>query len=485
MAQRRHSTLISWQRKILIFAAVFCLLLSGSLAIFGVVVARDDERTLLLERSQWLEHALTRQAESYQSLLLSARSMITLLVQPTPAMWNSFAETLELSRLYPEVRSLFFVANVPEEELSSFEKRLRILHNMPDLTIPPAENEAVFPLAQVYPIGGYGEFTIGYDIGNKLALRIAALQAAVENRTVMTPIFHVNHNQATQTSVVFLPVWKVSPVSTPHVRERKLLGWIGIGLNVRGVVAKLSPFSKGLRIELNDLTPNDPHAPPRSFFDAHPNTTHEVIIPMLGRDVRLSFTTEGMPFNDVVLLVWAGSAVSLLLSAFLWLVLFRHFSLYNRMLALLRREATRLRAMHQQVRNRGLTTRQGYWCVDTNGKTIEADYRMCQMLGYEDMSLVGLSIYDLSAPHSHPTLHRQTFDRPLRPQRLYDLDLIRRNGDLLRAHIISQTRFDADGAVIGASLLVADWNDFVKGTTPSSANEDTMETPASESPTQS
>ena len=122
------------------------------------------------------------------------------------------------------------------------------------------------------------------------------------------------------------------------------------------------------------------------------------------------------------------------------------------------REAAR-RAAAEQQRMLALVlerTEQGFWTIDNDLRTIDANPAMCRMLGLERAQLLGRSIYEFVDAENRAVFERNVALRATGQASSYEISLTRSDGRPLHCLNNATPLFDAAGRKVGALGLFSD-----------------------------
>lgn len=116
----------------------------------------------------------------------------------------------------------------------------------------------------------------------------------------------------------------------------------------------------------------------------------------------------------------------------------------------------RLADQHELLDQLLLSTQQGYWFIDNEGRTTDVNPAMAQMLGRPREALLGLSAFDLIGAANVPHLHRELQRREQGLPGRYEASLPRPDGTRVHGACVATTLLDANGVRVGS---VGVWTD--------------------------
>lgn len=122
------------------------------------------------------------------------------------------------------------------------------------------------------------------------------------------------------------------------------------------------------------------------------------------------------------------------------------------------REVSRATAAEQQRKLKLVLeiTEQGFWTIDNDLRTTDANPAMCRMLGLELAQMIGRSIYDFVDDDNHAVFEHHVRLRALGQADGYEIALTRADGSRVHCFNNATPVFDAAGRKIGALGLFSD-----------------------------
>jgi PAS domain S-box-containing protein len=122
------------------------------------------------------------------------------------------------------------------------------------------------------------------------------------------------------------------------------------------------------------------------------------------------------------------------------------------------REAARRAAAEQQHMLSLVLERaeQGFWSIDNQLRTIDANPAMCRMLGLERSQLLGRNIYEIVDAENREIFKRNVPRRDAGEASSYEISLLRSDGGLVHCLNNATPLFDAAGQKVGALGLFSD-----------------------------
>ncbi|MDY6989431.1 MAG: PAS domain S-box protein [Thermodesulfobacteriota bacterium] len=115
-----------------------------------------------------------------------------------------------------------------------------------------------------------------------------------------------------------------------------------------------------------------------------------------------------------------------------------------------------LRESEEKYRTLIETTSEGFWLVDGDGKTLEVNQSLCDMLGYRRQEIIGRSPLDLVDDENGKIFKTHMDKIQETPHRTYEITLKPKTGEAVYTHFSATTIFDESGAARGAFALITD-----------------------------
>lgn len=102
------------------------------------------------------------------------------------------------------------------------------------------------------------------------------------------------------------------------------------------------------------------------------------------------------------------------------------------------------------------TTSEGYWLLGVRGKTIEVNDALCKLLGYGKEDLIGKSPMNFMDEENRRKYQNYNKDQPKAKNRVYDIQMLSKDGGTRDLMINSTTLFNSRGRRKGAFAMVTD-----------------------------
>jgi PAS domain S-box-containing protein len=115
-----------------------------------------------------------------------------------------------------------------------------------------------------------------------------------------------------------------------------------------------------------------------------------------------------------------------------------------------------LRQSEARYRQLVETASEGIWCIDTEGRTVSANHRMSQMLGFSIDELRAMSLFDLCSEQNRPIARANLLHRLGGNSEQYDWCFKRKDGEDVWCIVCASPTYDADGQIVGSIGLVTD-----------------------------
>jgi PAS domain S-box-containing protein len=105
---------------------------------------------------------------------------------------------------------------------------------------------------------------------------------------------------------------------------------------------------------------------------------------------------------------------------------------------------------------------EGIWVIDEESKTVFANRRIADMLGYTREEMAGRSLFEFMTPEQKALAEKNVARRQMGIQEQHDFRFLRRDGTQLWAIVSTYPRFHADGCYAGALAMITDISDRKK-----------------------
>ena len=102
------------------------------------------------------------------------------------------------------------------------------------------------------------------------------------------------------------------------------------------------------------------------------------------------------------------------------------------------------------------TTNQGFWLVDNNTVTLDANDAMCEILGRTKEEIIGRKIYDFLDEENREKVRKQERVRSESERSLYEVSLMRSDGKRVPCLVNASPLLDGDGGKIGSFGMFTD-----------------------------
>ena len=124
-----------------------------------------------------------------------------------------------------------------------------------------------------------------------------------------------------------------------------------------------------------------------------------------------------------------------------------------------RRDAAEARLVDAQHQLTSLieNTNEGYWFIDPQGRTVDVNPALCNLLGYSRRQIMGSAIYDFVDEENAAIFHAQLAARKRGEARPYQVSLRRADGSLVECINTPTPIYDAAGVLAGSVGL---WTDI-------------------------
>jgi PAS domain S-box-containing protein len=183
-------------------------------------------------------------------------------------IFQRYSQTRSLQREFPGARAYGVIRRVTEQHAPAFVRQMREA-GRPDFMISQFEPRTGdrFVIQYIDPLQPNIR-ALGVDIASEPARRTAAEEAMRSGEPILTaPIALVQDGGEQQSFLMLLPFYdSLTPPATLSERERRLLGWTFVPLNMGEVLENLGIHTVGLGLRVYDRQANGDDVP---FFRDH------------------------------------------------------------------------------------------------------------------------------------------------------------------------------------------------------------------------
>lgn len=392
-------------------------ILAALLTLFGwreVEQGRRDLGAVSFQREALaIESAIRQRAEHYVSVLRAGQGLMQGSAAVTPAEWQNFADTLEISRRFPGIRALVFFERVSDDRLDILLNQQTLLWertvdlDLPAGFVPRGEHYVATLVAPPGSVDGL----LGVDLAGETVRRVTAGRARDTGRIAMTPLVTLVANGSGHDVVIMAPVYtRGRPLETVAQRRAALHGLVAVGYDAREILENaIGGETPDLRVRVYDRPEGEAvlgglgrliHASGPEGEAADALLTHRAILPLGQREWLLEISAGeaavvrlgGGPAAPLLLIV--GLAASLLLGLLVWMLVHRRQQaqeLADRMTAALQQSEERYRQLF--VANRAVEL-----LIDpaADGRIVDANQAAARFYGWTIDQLRGMSIAEIN-----------------------------------------------------------------------------------------
>jgi len=116
----------------------------------------------------------------------------------------------------------------------------------------------------------------------------------------------------------------------------------------------------------------------------------------------------------------------------------------------------KLREQEEEYRKLIMSTSEGFWRVDKQGITVDVNDALLSMLDFKKEELLGRSPLDLLDMSNQALYKEMSGSGGLKDDRIYELDIIRKDGEVIHSRVNASTMTGKDGKVTGSFALITD-----------------------------
>jgi PAS domain S-box-containing protein len=369
-----------------------------------VVLAWREAREREIERAelrfqadaQELVERVNRRSQQHELVLRGGVALFGTVARPTPRQWKAYVDGLDIGRRFPAVLGLGFAPYLTPAGLEQLQLDTRAAGQGLFEIRPHGVREHYGPILYLEPKTRENLDAIGFDMYSE-PVRQAAMRAARDTGLArLTGLVHLVQDGGAPVNAVLLyaPVYRAGDVpGNVQARRLSMQGWVYMPFRVGGFLDATLGGRRGMRFVLHDTTGGEPvllHSDPRPDDAPPPAFVHTVTVDLHGRSWR--FDIESGPL-DVAAPRVAATNTLLLLGLLTALLLFALALLLARTEARATAIATRMtenyRRSERRFRNAMLYSPIGKALLDNEGRIVEANPALGQILGRDPDMLVG------------------------------------------------------------------------------------------------
>ncbi|MFN3407922.1 MAG: response regulator [Limisphaerales bacterium] len=249
---------------ILLFLGLLTTAVFWSLA-RSAAIQRDRER--FDQRSAQIRRDIVEAIRNGERALRGAAAMVSPDINADSAAWQAYLDQLAVSKLYPEISTIGFVARVPDWQRAAFIRDARKTI-APDYDIwpPAADRGESLPIKLIAPLPA-GARWLGFDFASDPVRLEAAWASAERAELVLTPKLEIRQgSEREQVISMILPVYVANiPLTTPENRRAAVRGWVFARFPAHALFDRiLQPGLADVDVEIFDGTDM---APDQTLFD--------------------------------------------------------------------------------------------------------------------------------------------------------------------------------------------------------------------------
>ena len=359
-----------------------------------VVFMAESDEALDRLRERMIQHEL---------VLRGGVALFGTVAMPSRPQWKSYVDAIGIGERFPALVGLGYAPYVTPGELAALQRRERTA-GMGLYSIRPRGVRPVYgPILYLEPKTAENVDAVGFDMYSR-PVRRQAMQAARDSGQARLSgavqlVQDDNSDVPVRSVIMYAPVYRAG--DSPRGRAARRLsmqGWVYAPIRIdRLVDTALDPRHGEMRVAIHDLT-GDKDVPlysdPASHAADPPQFRRSRVMHAYGRDWRIDFhsgpTALAVPRlasvrNNMVL----GGLVALLLFG-LALLLARTESRASQIAA---RMTENYRRSEQRFRNAMLYSAIGKALLDGEGRIVEANPALGQILGKAPSTLAGMQFH--------------------------------------------------------------------------------------------
>ena len=382
--------------------------LAASLVLLALFWQHARGRELRAAQVEFLaesDEALDRLQErmiQHELVLRGGVALFGTVAMPSRQQWKAYVDAIGIGERFPALVGLGYAPYLTPSELEDLQRRERIAGMGLFSIRPRGVREAYGPILYLEPKTPDNLDAVGYDMYAQ-PMRREAMAAARDSgeARLSGPVQLVQDDQAdvpVRSLVMYAPVYRVGDTPRgPAARRVSMQGWVYAPVRVERLVsAALEPRRGDLRLAIHDVTGGEVplYADPVPPGGEPPQFRRSRIIQAYGRDWRVDFRSGPAALavprlasvrNNMAL----GGLVALLLFG-LALLLARTESRATRIAG---RMTENYRRSEQRFRNAMRYSAIGKALLDGDGRIVEANPALGDILGRDPSALAGAAFH--------------------------------------------------------------------------------------------
>lgn len=404
---------------------------------------RQAERDFQAESSQVAE-LLRQRLLNYELLVRGGASLQASLPQPSRIQWQRYVNGLDIERRFPSIRALGFALDVSPQQLGALQQVLR------GSSRATGKDSGMHALVlYLAPEGGRNARATGVDLaaedGRREAMGMAAGSGDLR-MSALVPAVSAQPPAAMDEMALFAPVYALEGVQGEQERRDALRGWVFAQVNFATYVATAtSAIEREGHLRIVDVTEGTERVlyAEKDFGQQasdeagrHPAFAYHLELATMGRRWRLDF--ESAPLAQVQREI-PGLRNTLLVGLLASLLLFGIALTLARTQSKAENLAERMSDSYRRSEQRFRSAMQysaiGKALLDREGRILEANPALAQMLGSTSAELVGTTLGQHFAEGQEETL--RTVEREAIADGAYRTTrrLMRSDGDVRHASL--------------------------------------------------
>ena len=342
---------------------------------------------------------------NFELLVRGGASLQTSLPRPSREQWQRYVAGLDMVMRFPSVQALGFALDVNAQQLDALRQALPGVvwgASTPDFTDAQGRHALVLYAA---PEQGANKGISGIDLaahpGRRHAMEQAATTGELRISAPVPPILAAEDDPARE-FVVFAPVYAPGR-DGPHLQD--LRGWVFIEVDAAGFVrAALQAFERASQLRIVDATDGEGRLvyADQDFLgelagelddSMRPAFVQSLRLDIMGRHWRVDFESEPMAeVRNTIPGLRTTLLGGLLGSLLLFGIALNLARTQSRAEALAAQMSASYRRSEQRFRSAMRYSAIGKALLDRDGRIVEANPAMGQILGINEQALVGTTL---------------------------------------------------------------------------------------------
>lgn len=414
-----------------------------------------------------LESSIRSRMKSFEQIMLGAKGLFLASSHISREEWRNYVEIQSLEDNYPGLLGMGYTAYLTRSQLPAHIREVRA-QGFPDYAVWPVQERTEYaPVTYIEPFSGRNLRVFGFDSLTEPVRREAMLRARTTGKPALSgKVYLIQEGYGDGSkkigALLFAPVYRQSFPAGAALEDRTdLQGWIFQPFRMEDLIEGLPSYRDlQLRVDIYDgrLAPEQQlFASANHAAVARPSFSTTRDIPLYGRHWQIKIAStpafDAAQASDRPAMVALSGCVIGLLCFGLTRSLART---HRKAMDLAKVMTQELSESEQRFREMFDNTPIAYQSLDAQGNFVDVNDRLCEMLGYNRGTLLGMRFDALLADvqrRDFPT----TFNRFVHEGSLHtELELTRNTGMSITVILIGRIQRDHEGSFVRAHCILTD-----------------------------